>query len=183
MKYHASISKKPSGYSKFGVPLFKVTVANKSVMASKATYAEIQKRLKNMNRLKSEEERFRRMGDLLGAMDSPETIAKYAKTSRMMTNMFKKEGIQFQHFKNLKKMYPNEFYEGSELYNKLTEIYKIMRSMTQYEFQRFYDEGENSLDEMANFYELTKADPLNRDPEKLKEKIDELYEKVLPYKK
>ena len=77
MKYHASISKKPSGVTKFGVPLYKVTVANKSVMATKGTYKEIQKRLKNMNRLKNEEERDEFLNELDSLTDDfPEDFFK-----------------------------------------------------------------------------------------------------------
>ena len=182
MKYHASISKKPSGVTKFGVPLFKVTVANKSVMATKGTYKEIQKRLKNMNRLKNEEERFRRMGDLLGAMDSPESIAQYAKTSRMMTNMFKENGIFTEHFNRLMNNSP-EFRNDPELQAKLKEIYSIARSMTQYEFQRFAEENKDMITQWMNFYEQQKADPMGQTPTEVRKRINELYEDMQKYKK
>lgn len=182
MKYHASISKKPIGVSKFGVPLYKVTVANKSVMASKSTYKEIQKRLKNMNRLRNEEERFRRMGDLLSAMRDTKTISDYAKQSRMMTNMFKENGIFTEHFKRLEAQYP-QFRKGTELYAKLEEVYRIARSMTQYEFEQFYKDNEDFVTDWMNFYEQQKADPLNRNKKSLEDKINELYDTMQKYKK
>jgi len=182
MKYHASISKKPSGVTNFGVPLYKVTVANKSVMATKGTYKEIQKRLKNMNRLKNEEERFRRMGDLLGAMDNPESIAQYAKTSRMMTNMFKENGIFTEHFNRLMNNSP-EFRNNPELQAKLKEIYSIARKMTQYEFERFAKDNKDFVNEWMNFYEQQKADPLGQTSEQVTNRINELYDYMIKYKK
>lgn len=150
----------------------------KTVYGSKSTYQEIQKRVKNMNRLKNEEERFRRMGDLRLAFESEQAILDYAKSSRLMTNMFKQSGIFTEHFNRLIANNP-QFKNDMELQNKLKQIYSKMKNMSQFEFQKFYDENKDILTDWMNFYEQQKSDPIGQDYNSIKAKIDEMYSKIM----